>query len=160
MCELLFFLVSNFLLLLWCLLGQGSMLRHTTHNLVLLAASTLHNARNKGSLQGMPKTDPLLPERGREGEQASCSCKKKKHVSPQRSQRRKFLLCIFSFFHTPFDTRQTVFVRTQQRQAHTHQITWRLCIDAELRVMRGVAIADLPPPSDPSCISRSKPRLA
>lgn len=33
--------------------------------------------------------------------------------------------------------------------------TWRLCSDAELRVIRGIATADLPPPSDPSCISRS-----
>lgn len=31
--------------------------------------------------------------------------------------------------------------------------TWRLCSDAELRVNRGVTIADLmPPPRDPSCI--------
>lgn len=35
------------------------------------------------------------------------------------------------------------------------RLTCRLCSEAELRVIRGIATADLPPPSDPSCISRS-----
>ena len=101
-----------------------------------MAACTFHNVRSTGPCSRAVRLPAL-------GELLSVG-KKTKSRFPHDSGESLFVFALF-------DTRQTILYTSTR-------ITWRLCMDAELRVMRGVAIADLPPPSDPSCMSRSKPR--